>query len=242
MNRSLFWAIGLFVSVAAAGLTAAEKPLEELGRATQWFLAFANDPYDAAGKEITELEPTLAVRALRQAIRFPADGDPQEQELIARFAKENVSDVPKSLREFVSTVFDAWKRETGKPALKLAIEQVSGAAAANVRRDGDTIIFPVAAIGRDIIRATRDETGLFKTFMWTFSHPRFSTRHPSRVSDEYDLTPACAAAIPGKENLRCDGFAFYASRREDVLSSVKGFEAKITEHLRDSFASVSAEK
>jgi hypothetical protein len=233
--------IGIALWLATVTPVAAQsKAAERLGDGTQWFLTFINDPYGVKVEEIEELDPSSAATAINNAIGLPANDDPVEVKLLERHNKLTRKELPKKLVKFVEREFDAWRKAGADRPSKLEIFQpnpISSLAAAT--RQGKTMKLPVAAIGRDVVRATRDST-LFKLFMWTFSHPTYSTDHPSRHSNRYDLTGSCQPAFPPAASPKpCGGQAFMHSRAPDVIAAVDGFEKTFATYLRAAFGSAS---
>ena len=217
--------------------SSAASALENLGRVSNWYLAFINDPYAVADAEMKKEEPTLVAMAISKVVTYPADGDTAEKKLLERFSKQQVSSVPKSLQKFVKQQFASWKATTTKhEKLKFKIGgSLAGADAALPWRDKNTLVIPVAAIGRSVLRAARDDGSGFTMFMWVLSHPRFATRSPSSSSDRYDLTKDCVGPTVEGLLINCGGWSFYTPKATDIQSSVTRFEQGVARHLRDVF-------
>jgi hypothetical protein len=227
------------VTLSLVTLSASESQLERLGRSTQWFLVFINDPYNVGEKEIEKLHPKQAAQAINTHIELPADGSEIERKLLERHSKISPAALPKSLRKFVEKEFAEWKKATGNQKLKLKISESRSATNLDTAwRQDNSVSLPVAAIGRDVVRATRDET-LFKLMMWTFTHPKFADRRPSATSSSLDLTGQCFShPVQGLVTPRCGGEKQFQEDQSTVKSAVTDLEERLRTLLRRIFESV----
>ena len=220
--------IALVVSLDCAAGADAEVPLDQLGRLSNWHLSFANDPYnDPAWREIS---PRDAARALLEKVRFPHDGDEQEKALLERFHAIKPDELPSSLQAYVRKQFKNWNAQTGHRLRFRLVKPDSAAVVLPYRRD-ETIYVPVAAIGRDWLRAVRDGSTLFRLFMWSLSHPQYSERRASKHSDEFWLTGACELGFPGDPAVPCGGRQFYRSIASDIPGACGDVERKFSANI-----------
>jgi hypothetical protein len=147
--------------------------------------------------------------------------------------------VPKSLKSFVEKRFAMWRKGQTPSNLKLRIvEGVSGVPVGEARLQDGHLLLPVATVGRDHLRAVRDDKGLFKSFWWILSHPTFATTRPTANVARFDLTRRCQLnpLNPQQKSQRCGGEAFYDSRRDDVASAVVELEGAFALRLQRTFS------
>lgn len=223
------------VLLGSVTLMAAETPLERLGRTTQWFLMFINDPYSVREPTIEALEPFQAAKAIADNIGLPMDGDLAETTLVERYNGIQASALPKSLRSFVDRAFKAWRKTASQPRLELSI--ASGRPAEGVAtpwRVDRTVFLPVPTIGRDVVRSVRDRT-LFKHFMWAFTHPQWASARPSARSPQLTLTGQCSLDPLKPVHKRCGGDTAFHQRRSDVDTEITHLEADLSRRLHATF-------